>query len=800
MTEYVNHPLIRKNRLEARIYQQVLFSIATEHNTLVILPTGLGKTILFVMLAAHKLQLEPDKKIIITAPTKPLVEQHAETLKYFLNIPEEKIVVLDGSVISDKRSILYKNASIISATPQVLRNDIIDGKLELENVSLICFDEAHRAVGNYPYVLLAKEYTKRNESGRILAITASPGSKENMKEVVENLRINKIEHRDENSLDVKPYIQRIEEEIIRVDLPEGFKQVRDLLMKLFKEQLSILKSLGLVSSVQIEKNSRTELLSLQKKLVGFADSGEIDTKDYFIALGALGNSIRISHALELLETQGIPSLDEYLKKMERDTRNRRAKSLVALLNSYEMRKVYEIVEELRLSGSTHPKFPVLKEVLLEQINSHPNSKILVFAHYRSTAKFLVEELNKISGINAMWFVGQSNKGKNKGLSQKEQIKILNDFRSGLYNVLVATSVAEEGLDITQVDLVVFYDIVPSATRTVQRKGRTGRKREGKVVLLIAKGTRDEGYLWAARRKEKEMKNIAKVLSNAKNEKEQDNMNIDKFLTSETSWEYKKSHEKKVLKSEIKNVSLLDFLEEKITQSEEDIDETIEETIVEILVDPQEKNSTLLNVLLDLGAKLRLMKAPLAGGVADYVVGENVGIQRKSTKDFVMTLQKKGEENLFVVLKKLKKLFPKPLLIIEGEDLYYKGVHASSIRGAINTIILDLGVPIIWSKNTTDTAKYLYLLAKKEQEVKPINIQLSTISKNATKDDVLIAMLTQVPGIETKLARKILKKFPSLDQLVRAKQEEFMEIKGIGKILSYSLYEHLHHVFGEKEKQ
>src|SRR3989449_5100490 len=132
----------------------------------------------------------------------------------------------------------------------------------------------------------------------------------------------------------------------------------------------------------------------------------------------------------------------------------------------------------------------------------PDSKIIVFAHYRQTADRITQELARIPSVRPMRFVGQASRGEDIGLSQKEQVDILEKFRAGEVNVLVATSIGEEGLDIPQVDLVVFYEPVPSEIRTIQRRGRTGRSAAGRGIMLVAKDTRGEGHLYSARRKER----------------------------------------------------------------------------------------------------------------------------------------------------------------------------------------------------------------------------------------------------------------------------------------------------------
>ena len=96
-------------------------------------------------------------------------------------------------------------------------------------------------------------------------------------------------------------------------------------------------------------------------------------------------------------------------------------------------------------------------------------------------------------------------GQKEGLSQKEQMQIIQDFEDKKYNCLVATSIGEEGLSLEAADLAIFYEPVASEIRTIQRKGRVGRTKEGKIIALITKNTRDEAYYWVAKRKENVMK-------------------------------------------------------------------------------------------------------------------------------------------------------------------------------------------------------------------------------------------------------------------------------------------------------
>src|SRR3990167_3625191 len=115
-----------------RLYQQTLLGTAAQFNTLVVLPTGLGKTAVAFLLAAQRLLQYPQSKILLLAPTKPLCEQHLQTFRKHLEIPENKIVLFTGEIAPEKRAVLWKEATIIISTPQGLENDTINKRVNLK--------------------------------------------------------------------------------------------------------------------------------------------------------------------------------------------------------------------------------------------------------------------------------------------------------------------------------------------------------------------------------------------------------------------------------------------------------------------------------------------------------------------------------------------------------------------------------------------------------------------------------------------------------------------------------------------
>ncbi len=489
---YVTHELLRRGAVEERAYQVNIAQACLERSTLVVLPTGMGKTIIAVMVIAETLRR--GGRILFLAPTKPLVEQHASSMREMLIA--ERIALFTGEATSpEERELLWRENKIIVSTPQVIRNDLRAERFTLDDVSLIVFDEAHRAVGDYAYVDVAAAY--KEVPGRlVLGMTASPGSSaEKILEVCSNLGITAVEIRTEYDADVVPYTHGLEIQQIPIDAPDVSKEIRSLLETVFDEQVERLKKIGFLAGKP--KPSLKDLLAAGNEARQKLDSGVKDGRLYG-AMTAQAIAMKANHAIELAETQGLGSLRSYFEKMEADARS---KADVQFLKHAKVQEAIKLAHDTEVE---HPKLAKTAWVVREQFMRKVDSKIIVFAHYRETADRVTKDLERIPGVRPVRFVGQASRGEDIGLSQKEQVDILEKFRSGEINVIVATSIGEEGLDIPQVDLVVFYEPVPSEIRTIQRRGRTGRGAPGRVVMLVTKDTRDEAYFYSARRKERKM--------------------------------------------------------------------------------------------------------------------------------------------------------------------------------------------------------------------------------------------------------------------------------------------------------
>ncbi|MFX1315417.1 MAG: DEAD/DEAH box helicase [Promethearchaeota archaeon] len=515
MSETLNADIMNSSEIEYRKYQSEIAKHCVNKNSLVVLPTGLGKTIIAVLVAAKTLELFPtNSKIIILAPTRPLINQHYDTFLKMLSIPRDQYYVLTGKVAPEKRAQLFHENSILFYTPQTLRNDLVSKKYKLDTTSLIIFDEAHHASGEYAYTLIADEYRDQNPDGTILALTASPGSsKEKINKLCKNLYIpvDNIHIRTRKDKDVMTYLKPMDIYKIGVNLNFLMEEIYQSITYILEERLKYLSQLSFLegkSEPFYNKVIRKDLLKLNNELVKIV-RGNGDKTGAYSALSINAQALILYHMLELVEQQGLDVLLSYLEKLNSDAKKKTSsKAIKILVSDQRVRNIFlELKKNKEFSPEylEHPKYPVLVKVIKEELTNNPRSRILVFVKLRESIKKIVEKLNSEQNIIPIRFVGQATKSSDdKGLSQNRQIEILDEFKQGIYNVLVSTNVGEEGLDIAECDLVVFYDVVASEIRLIQRKGRTARHREGKVIILYCKGTHDEIYLAIALRKLKKM--------------------------------------------------------------------------------------------------------------------------------------------------------------------------------------------------------------------------------------------------------------------------------------------------------
>ena len=470
MTEFIERKYVKKDSIEKRDYQVNLANQAISENCIVVLPTGLGKTAIALQVIAEYLS-KGTGGVLFLAPTRVLVNQHYEFLKE--NLTLDDISLITGEDTIQKRTKLW-NTSVICATPEIAKNDLDRGIVSSNQFNLVIFDEVHRTVGDYAYSGIAERFL--NSDARIVGMTATlPSEKDKATEILTKLKIASVAERTENSPDVKPYTQETNTEWINVELPPELKSIQTLLKIALDQRYDTLRDNGIKLAQQ---QSLSALLRIRQFVL---NQNRRSAKPLFTA-------IRIHYALNILEAHGITP---FLKFCERA----KAKKGAGVKELFEIdpnfTRAVQLAKEAQSKGIEHSKIPKLKDI----IESVPG-KALIFTSYRDSVDLIHSKLTEL-GVSAGILIGKAGE---TGLKQKKQIETVQKFRDGLFDVLIATRVGEEGLDIAEVNQVIFYDNVPSSVRFIQRRGRTGRKDTGKLVVLIAKNTIDETYYWIGKRK------------------------------------------------------------------------------------------------------------------------------------------------------------------------------------------------------------------------------------------------------------------------------------------------------------
>ena len=489
-----------------REYQRKIFETCSQKNCLVVLPTGLGKTLIALMLVIDRMKKFPGEKAVFLAPTKPLAEQHLNYFKKHLPELFADIQLFTGEINSDKRKKIWQTADIIFSTPQCVANDLKKNLYDLKNVCLLVEDECHRCVKNYDYNYVAWKYKGQSLHPRILGITASPGyDTMKIKEICRNLSIEEVELRTRESPDVKKYLKELEFEKVSVDFPPDMEEIRHLLKKIFDSYVEELRK----RKVLFVPPTKTNLINLQKKISLSLNRGEKNF-NYLLGMSACAQAVKIQHLLELLETQTLVGFNKYLKELFNQAEKNQSRGVVKLVSKPEFNFAYIKSHELLAKNIEHPKIGELIKILNREKEENGNLKAIVFTQFRDTALIISKRINQQGILKAKIFVGQVKKSsgikdlETTGLTQKEQKKIIDDFSSGKIDILCATCIAEEGLDIPEVNVVLFYEPIPSAIRSIQRAGRTARLMEGKMIVLVAKKTRDEAYFYVSKARERKM--------------------------------------------------------------------------------------------------------------------------------------------------------------------------------------------------------------------------------------------------------------------------------------------------------
>ncbi|EPQ60917.1 P-loop containing nucleoside triphosphate hydrolase protein [Gloeophyllum trabeum ATCC 11539] len=493
-----------------RDYQFNIVRNSLFENTLVALPTGLGKTFIAGVVMLNFYRWFPEGKVVFVAPTKPLVSQQIEACHKTCGIPGTDAAELTGAVATHIRARHWGQKRVFYMTPQTFMSDLATERCDPMDIILLVIDEAHKGTGDYAYAQVMRYMMAKNPHFRVLALTATPGGKpEVVQDIVRALHISKIEIRDENSIDLQGYMHKKITEQHKIVMNEDIVKIRNLLAKLMDGKMGKLRQAGLLRGspdpVMLQPFScNLGMQDIQKR----PDRQSLTWA--YPALKVLGQLARaMGYLLECSISMCYKCLQEISGGSNQET-GKQASSKQAQSSLQKDRVFQELMHEMEKQYNrglaVHPKMEKLKALLIEHFvkateepaddqDGPSQTRAMVFVTYRECVDEVVEWLNQESPmITATKFVGQgADKQGNKGFGQKEQLEVIRKFKAGEFNVLVATSVGEEGLDIGELDMVICYDAQSTPIRMLQRIGRTGRKRDGYIHVLVAENREEANW-------------------------------------------------------------------------------------------------------------------------------------------------------------------------------------------------------------------------------------------------------------------------------------------------------------------
>ncbi|MEC7410320.1 MAG: DEAD/DEAH box helicase [Candidatus Thermoplasmatota archaeon] len=493
MSPHVSHDMLNEGIVEARAYQLEAVDEALNSSMLLVMPTAAGKTAVIWMMISEK--LSGGGKAIMIAPTVGLVEQHIRSLREVLNL-DDGIVSVTGQIPPAKRVEKRNGARLVVATPKVVVNDASNGVVDLSDFSVLVLDEAHHCTGDHAMAQVCDKYISENLDPHVLGVTASPGHRpETVREICSRTGALRIHIRNSGEEMLSGYLSELEVREITVTVPEEMIRLSEP-FKIWQQGIvDRERRLGrYVMPGMINFSGLSNAMDRAKSAIGRGEASG------YQSVSQIAVAMRLHHLINCLMSQGVSASREYLDRLE-DEESGSKKTVRDFLRDIRIRELRTNLAEM---DEIHSKIGAVRRMVRERIKRDSKSRIIVFANYRDTIASLETSLKGLKGIIPIRFVGQSSRGSRKGLSGREQVRRLDEFRKGNANVLLATSIGEEGLDIPSADLVIFYEPVSSEIRTIQRRGRTGRKRLGEVIVLIAEGTRDEGAKAAALRREENM--------------------------------------------------------------------------------------------------------------------------------------------------------------------------------------------------------------------------------------------------------------------------------------------------------
>ncbi|XP_070539790.1 uncharacterized protein [Ptychodera flava] len=485
-----------------RSYQMELYRKAIERDSVIFLPTGTGKTLISAMVISHVLQQNPLRQVVFLVDRVLLVIQQSKVLQEelsHLTINQERIQIaaLCGEK-QDTGSLPLHHHHILVTTAAYYINLLQDGVVRWEDLSLAVFDEAHHCIKRHPFNVILEDYHLNGTHQPILlGLTASPagqptveGTQRMLRELLQNFGNAKLASVHESKEDLMRFKTQAKLVTKRVQLGRQEKvlneELESYLLECFRQLRKITGIKGFIDLSENHEISGEQLLNFLKAIEELKHEYEYDDREYQF----LHHVLEVGEVLESLRETGLEFAMSQLKGVMRKGLEVAHKMKIYLSSRLQTLLKGDIREHKEITAVYQ---------LLSELDDHMNWKegiALILVQMRRTAVLVTEFLNQSplirkNNCKAVCLVGHGNGSKDGGMSVNKQGSTIRKIWDSKSTIIVATSVAEEGLDLPECDLVIVMDPPSTVRALVQIRGRA-RKRDAKFVVLCRSSDQQEG--------------------------------------------------------------------------------------------------------------------------------------------------------------------------------------------------------------------------------------------------------------------------------------------------------------------
>ncbi|EFA81291.1 RNA-directed RNA polymerase [Heterostelium album PN500] len=484
--ERINVDQLKTRGIKPREYQIESLARAIKKNTLLVIPTGLGKTLVAIMLIQQMVavnQWTPEQQagnhkrmVLFTVNTNPLVEQQEKAIKKH-NSTLTVLKLNSENRLSDRKinfKVQSKRPDIIVATCDSIINLFNTRKLCISDFHTIIFDEVHHATGDHSYTKVMTHYKEMEAKlyPRILGLSASPSSGEDRIKITGNImKMEKVLASSVFRPNLPPTIN-LESNQLVFTLTQEEKDCFKVVKEKINERLKtiMMESNYFLKGMELSDNNHPSFRSNLKQFYTWTVHNDLKVSN------ELGDILRI---FEWLMVTGVEGFNQFLNYLENDLASTaiqegRSRDFIEELHNL-------VVEKGGKRVVNSSRYQRVVEKLTEKLDSEEkviNFRGIIFVKKRSTSRSLVHMLKKEpinSKVNAKIIVGHNGED---GMDSEKQERIMVKFREGQSKLLVATSVLEEGIDVNTCNFVLCFDDDLDMRSMIQRRGRARNKEEG----------------------------------------------------------------------------------------------------------------------------------------------------------------------------------------------------------------------------------------------------------------------------------------------------------------------------------